>query len=1114
MYRILLIAGAFLWANYTFSNSIEKTGANNTFLSAKQNNLIAEKVILKIEKKYNIYITYETHIFDDITLSSDFAIEKTKTAEGAFNQLLKNSPLTHKMVRKDFYVIVKKVTKIGYIEPADSTRTIKGTVYDETNMPLPGANIIVKGTTNGTSTDFNGKFTIDVKSADAVLIIRFIGYKDEHVAVAGKTDLKISLTPDAIGLEEVVISGVAGKTSVKKLTVTVAKISADELNAAPSASAAGSLQSKIAGVQVIQAGGTPGSGSSIRLRGSTSITGSQSPLILVDGNILESSLADINVDDIESIEVVKGAAAASLYGSKAGSGVILVTTKRGSSLQEGKTEVKIRNQFGSSSLVKQIELSNSHPYQLSDDYADFSDFTKYNGVRYTDEGEISRGSRKLDDDHISDNPYGLLKDNQADFFSPGNYFTNYISIANRSAKSNLFMSFENNNQSGILVHTEGYKRQNFRFNADHRINEKLKISTSNLIINTQSDNPGSTGAFFDLLFLSPDIDLTAPNEDGSAYNVKPDPWSLEENPIYPLYYRDRTSLRSSILSNVIGNYEPIEWLSFNAKYTFEKQNKHWTNVTPRGYLYGGGGYIEGNIYKEEYASTFQTFQTTANLNKAYKNYTVKGKFSYLYEDKNYYDFKATGRDFITEGIPQLNNTDPEKSTISSYQGVIRAENVFGILDFDIKNRYLFSVLYRMDGSSLFGSEERWNPYYRVSTAYRITQDLTIPGIQELKFRAAYGTAGQRPGFSNQYETWNIVSGAPQRATMGNKNLKPSESEELELAIDANFLKHFKLQLSYSQTDTKDVFALAPLPSHNGYPAQWQNVGTLSSWVYEASLRASIVDNDNFSWGVNMTFDNIKQVITKLNIPEYKTGPLNAFFIKEGEPMGVIYGYKWLTSLDEMADQLQGDQSIADYVINSDGYVIPVGTEGTINEKPILWDKDANGVADLTKIGDGNPDFHMGLGTNLRWKDFQFYALFNMKQGGDIYNYTHQYTFRDHRAVEFDQAGVADNMKKTIDYYSTFYHHTALNSYFIEDASYVKLREMSIYYNHSFTKDSWFKGKVSSVKIGLTGNNLLTFTNYSGYDPEVASGSDLSNFPFDNFGYPNYRNVSASFEIKF
>ena len=285
-------------------------------------------------------------------------------------------------------------------------------------------------------------------------------------------------------------------------------------------------------------------------------------------------------------------------------------------------------------------------------------------------------------------------------------------------------------------------------------------------------------------------------------------------------------------------------------------------------------------------------------------------------------------------------------------------------------------------------------------------------------------------------------------------------------------------------------------------------------MLEATLGLIIIESKNFNWKANLTFDRIRQTITKLNVPQYQTGPNNAFLMREGETLGAIYGYRWLSSLSEMEAQLPTGQSINDYALNSDGFVIKAGSEGTTNEAAILWDEDGNGVADITKIGDGNPDFNLGLSSTFSWKNIQLYALFDFKNGGDVYNYTHQYTFRDNRAIEFDQFEKAEEEKKTINYYATFYHHTALNSYFIENASYLKLRELSLFYSLS-AKNLGALGKhISLIRIGGIAHNLYTLTNYTGYDPEVASGSDITNFPFDSFGYPNYRTYKVSLEINF
>ncbi|MEA3458692.1 MAG: TonB-dependent receptor, partial [Candidatus Thermoplasmatota archaeon] len=452
------------------------------------------------------------------------------------------------------------------------------------------------------------------------------------------------------------------------------------------------------------------------------------------------------------------------------------------------------------------------------------------------------------------------------------------------------------------------------------------------------------------------------------------------------------------------------------------------------------------------------------------------------------------------------------------------ENFFGIFQFDYDGKYLADVMYRYDGSSLFGENERWQPYYRVSAAYRLTEDITIPGIQEFKLRAAYGTSGQRPGFSAQYETYNFVAGFPQQYTMGNKDLKPSRSTEIETGFNIEFLNRFNFEFIYSNTNTDDQIMLAILPAYYGFVKQWQNAGALESNVFEATLGAKIMKTKDFSWSATLLFDRIRQTVTELDIPPFQTGPVGqdadqVFYIREGETFGIIYGSEFLTDLDDLVPQLEDGDDISNYEINSDGYVVPYGSQGTIHEKPIKL-LDENGNPAKAVIGNTNSDFHMGLSTILQYKGFSVYALLDWKNGGDVYNRTKQWLYRDLRHGDIDQFDKDPNQKKTVNYYSTLYDVNDVNSHFVEDASYLKLRELSLYY--TFNKENlsnfcW--GAFESIKLGFIGRNLLTFTGYSGYDPEVGqiNNSIFGNaqfFSFDAYGYPNYRTYSGSLTIVF
>ncbi len=1087
-----------------------------------------EKFIEKIESKYDISITIDAQaakkdkkIINKINKDSK-KILKSKDAEEALNQLTDGTDFQFKKLRDDYYVIKekeveKKPVPVKQKGQEGGEKTIKGTVTSKTDgTTLPGVNVFVKGTTIGVATDIDGKYEITVPEDAASLVFSFMGYKQVEVPIAGKTEINVQLEEDVFGLEEVVISGVASATPRKNLTVSVTKVDASEIDKAPPSSAATALQGKVAGMDVIRANGLPGSGAAIRIRGSSSLTGNQKPMIVLDGTILYTNLADINTDDIESYEVVKGAAASALYGSQAGNGVIVITTKRGKASGKDKTSVIFRQEYGFQKLAKQIELSTHHPYKLADDWEDYS-YTRYAGIWYNDDGYPISGNRILNDPDktYADQPYAKIYNNQDLFYTKGAYSTSYISFSGASKTSSFMVSYEHNRQQGILFETEGYKRNNLRLNLDHNVSKKIKISTSNLFLTTNSDNPGSNATFNDLLFMGPDVDLTQPNDNGTPYLVDPDPWSIAQNPLYPLAYRERNSKRMSFIGNVRAIWDIYEGLTANVKYSYEYRNKQWNTYTPKGYLYDAPTYIKGSLYKESYYEFNQNFQTTINYIKQINDFTGKLKLSYLYENQSYNDFWVTGREFSVADVPQLDWTDPTKGSMSSYEGKKVAINYIGIVDLDYQNKYLLSMLYRMDGSSLFGANERWHPFYRISGAYRITQGIEIPGIQELKVRAAYGTSGQRPGFSWQYETWSGNGSYVVPGTMGNKNLKPSITGEFEVGLNMDFLNRFSFEFVYSNSNTKGAIRNAPVPSNTGYSNQWANVGDINAQAFEATLSSSIIKNNNINWNINLMFDRIRQTITKLVIPPYNTGPKNAFYFREGETFAVMYGYKWVKSLDEMANQLPAGKTIDDYQLNSDGYVIPKGTEGTNDEIPVALDIDNDGLADKVQIGNGNPNFNLSLSNTFDFKGFTLYFLLAWKNGGDVYNFTRQYTFRDLRAIEFDQFGKPESEKKSINYYSTFYKNTEVNSYFVEDGSFLKLREISLYYTFNKDQMAWFaRGLIKSIRLGIQAQNVFTITKYTGYDPEVASGSDLTNYYFDDFGYPNFRTFSGSLQITF
>lgn len=1005
---------------------------------------------------------------------------------------------------------------------------VKGKVTDDKGAPVPGASVIIQGTQTGTSTSNDGTFELNIPSASTVLEISAVTFGTQTLNVRAGQTVSISLVNESKLLDDVIVTGVAGATTRKKMTVSVTKVGEERLKIVPATSAASALSGKVAGVRVNSTGGSPGGNIDVLLRGDNNLNVGSSPMILVDGVILNGALTDINVDDIESMEVVKGAAAASLYGSRAGNGVISITTKRGNRTEIGTTAVTIRNEVGFQNLQRYIDLSESHAFNLASDWQSVSNYTKYAGVTYPSNymGGFApglSGSRSIKADHYMDNPFALNIDQQKEFFNTGTNYTNFVGISTRSKLTNMYASFENNSQEGIIQYTSGYKRQNFRLNVDHQVAPWLKFSASNLFISTKTQYPGDGGGiFFNIVLAEPDNNLKIDNPDGQPYLIRHNPFSNERNPLYSVWKNKRDDFTRRWIGNYSTNIKLAKWINVDLTHTIEIENYRYTSYSPYDtWIVANGGtapdygmsYSEGSLYKYSDETNSQNTQATINMMHKFNNLRVTGKLSYLFENKHYENFDVSASQFSYPNIPDFNNFLPSNphSYSSSIQDV-RARNYFAILGLDYKDKLLFDGMGRYDGSSLFGSEERWKPYYRVSGAYRISQDVHINGIDELKVRAAYGTAGIRPGYDWQYRFYSLSSGAASASQQGNPNLKPSNTAELEFGLNVEFLGKFYFEGTYAKSKTTDAFLEVPLIPflNDGYNRQWRNAASLESNTLELTLGANWFKKKDLSWNTNIVFSKTNQRITSLDVAPYLSGPDGLFYIKAGERYGAIYGYDWVRTLDQMAQQLPTGKTISDYEVNSDGYVVPVGTQGTINEKPIKL-LDANGNLNFGEIGNGNPDFIMGISNTLNWKGFQVYMLIDIKQGGDVYNRKSQWLTRDNRNGIEDMANVPTNLKKTLDYFQGFYDVNTNNRYWVEDASFIKLREVAIGYTFSKSSLSMFKGVVKGITARVIGRNLLTITDYSGYDPEVGS---IRN-PFDGTDtYPNFRNLAFSLQLDF
>ena len=1047
---------------------------------------------------------------------------------------------------------------------------ITGTVTDDSGEPLIGANVVIDELVVGAATDLEGRYSFEVPAAqvngqNVGLRARFVGYSPQTRVITlnpGTQTQDFVLTFDRLRLDEVVVTGVSAATPAKKLAFTVDKLDASKVELAPAANAVQSLQGKIAGVAITASSGQPGDGASVRLRGTTSLTGSSAPMYIVDGVILSGSLADIDALDIESIEVVKGAAASSLYGSRAQNGVIQITTKRGGNVAFNQTRVTVRNEFGSNQLPGEFDANNAHDLRINAN----GQFLNADGAVNTCDTcfDNGYGPGTVTDDFGSTNPIsfydkayalsGNLTNNFDEFFTAGDTYTNYLAVSQNSAKTNFHASFTNYQEGGVLPGMEGYNRKSFRVNLDHRINQKLSLSTSSYYSSSERDVPRSSGfnPFFGLMFTNPLANLSARDNDGNLL-VQADPLSVEENPLYIIENIDTQDKDSRVLMNARVRYEPRDWMNVEANISYDRSDDDFLRFADRGTeSIDPSNFNDGQILRTNSRDQALNADLTVSLQQTFDQLTARGQFKYQAESTDYISQSITGNTLTSEGIADFSNVNGDK-TISSFESTVRLDGLYATGGVDYADKYIADVLLRRDGSSLFGAEERWQTYYRVSGAWRVSEESFYPfgdWMEEFKLRFSQGTAGGRPNFEAQYETFTLSSGQLSKGTLGNAFLKPELQTEQEFGVDMGIMNRVSASLVYAKAEVEDQLLVVPLPGYFGFSSQWQNAGRIESNTIEASLDINVMNTQNSSLDIGLVYDRTRQEITEFNTNPYKTGPISAFYYREGEQIGAMYGIHWLNDVSELQEQTlqNGDASTtgngvpvgfnpAAFQTNDDGLLVPVGIGNSYTDGIAkgLWgervDVDGDGDLDMLfgmpikgvndegqnfeQIGDALADFNLGFSTNFRWKGLTAYMLWNAQVGGEVYNFTKQWAYRDGRHSDQDQLGKSEGDKKPAQYYEALYDATATNDWYLEDGTYLKLREFSLGYTVPRAKlQSWFGNSIYGLNVSLIGRNLLTFSDYTGWDPDVGDGGDATLFRVDNFDYPKYRTFTGRVEIQF
>jgi TonB-linked SusC/RagA family outer membrane protein len=997
---------------------------------------------------------------------------------------------------------------------AAQSMVFTGTVTSN-GQPLGGVSVGIVELGIGATTSTDGKYSFTVSIVQTAgrtvtLRARALGYTPKQgsvVLAVGSVVKDFELAKDVLNLEQVVVTGVGDATSTKKTAFSVGVVDASQIKESPSSSPLGNLAGRVAGASIVTTSGQPGSAPAIRLRSTTSLTGSANPLIIVDGTISRLTLADINTEDVERMEIIKGAAASSLYGSDAANGVVQIFTKRGAQLAEGQTTFTLRNEFGQSWLPNKVPGNRAHEYELLPD----GDFAR-----------DANGSRIQKADKIADNPYPVYYDQLGQVFKPGNFFTNYVSVGQRRGSTNFNVSFHNSKDAGVLGLLDGYNRQNFRMNLDQALSDQLTFSAGAFYGRSHSDEGENRGIFFGLRFLEPNVNLLAPNPDGSPFKaaIKQPPLSGNVvNPLYGLANNPVTNDRDRFNGTFKMTYKPLDWLTGEGNVNYEQSAEGYKDFVPIGFSNSSGAIGDGSLYQRATSSHSSNLGGTLTSVRETEWFVNTTKLAYVFEDQSVNNVSIFADALTLPRVPEFGAADvsktlnPNSSTIT-----IRNQNLFAITTFDIRDKYIIDGLVRQDASSLFGAKARRATYNRISGAWRVSEDFNIRGVDEFKLRASYGTAGLRPQFDAQYEIYRLVGGSPTPQTLGNPTLKPAFSKEAEYGFNINFLQNYTLEYSYSDKTTSDQILLAPVSAATTYTNQWINGGTLSGQTHEIAFGAVLLSTGDRFWRINLTADRTRQKIDALSVAPFLAGPngnTQLFRVAPGATFGVIYGTKWIRTPEQLAATLQSGKltgTAADYKVNEEGFYVSNAAWRTVNEKPLkAYDTTGNAV---TQIGDVNPDLNFAINSTFQYKGLSFNALLTAVQGGDIYNYTRQWPFNEERDPVYDQRNKPVIERKPVTYYQTFYNNFDASDYFVEKGSYIRLRELSVNYQlpRAWVSNLKFMN-FETARVGIVGRNLWTSTNYKGYDPDVTgpSGNPFT-YRVDYFTYPQYRTFTLMFEL--
>ena len=1100
---------------------------------------------------------------------------------------------------------------------------ITGRVTSDQGVPLPGANVRIQALNISVGTNEQGAYTIDIPAARATgqtvqIQARSFGFLpiSRQVTLASGANLSenFSLKTDVNRLSEVVVTGVVGEAVERsKVPYAVSRLAQEDIPV-PAVDPITALAGKMPGVRIAQTNGQPGSNPEIMMRGPTSINAagrSQQPLIIVDGAVMNvGSLDEIGGLDIESVEVVKGAAGASLYGSSAANGVIVIKTKRGGN--EDGVRFNVRSEYGFSDLNSiDYGMPVNHNLQLDETGKRFcvSGSSNVAACSRTVEWmkEIYRINNVAADTvrtpqvlqwsspSIGD---GSLQNVMQSQIWPGRYYNSLAQVATNNpftlnsidatGKVNAVRFYASGSYQDNQGATKGLKGQEHlrgRVNLDFNLREDLQLQTSTMYDrgtrDIRSGGSSNGGIFGQLLrgaipatdYLARDT-LGRPIVRGGGSGFARPTGNGAGTFLYDMEYLHDTRTTDRFMGNLSANYFPAEWVTLEGAFSYDSRARVDEQIFEKGYrtFTASTALNNGQMRLINGDNEAYNASLSAAMRHSFRS-DLNGRLSLRahYERDDEWENRGQGQAFQVKDVHTITNTTLQKTAASELEST-RQMGLSAAAGVDFKDRYILEGAIRYDGSSRFGDGERWAPFGRISAVWRVSEEpfWGLEFMNDFRLRASRGTAGSAPRFSAQYETYTVTATGIQLGQAGNSKLKPETTTETEVGTEFTLLNRLGVELTYAHGVTRDQILNVGTPSSLGFATQWQNAGTLENKTFEVGVNLPIISRRDVSWSMRGTWDRTRTHITELFAPQYvqdagtAQGSGSFFLITDRKDKsngfavnryGNIWGRRFYTNCGSLPASVQSQCGPGrPFQVNNQGWVVWVGEGNTWRDGitknlwqtklsaanspwnfPLWWGmpiidrplagEPGEGTGIQQIIGNVMPDFRFTFGNNFRYKKLTLYALVDGTIGHEINNQGEGWGLLDLSSSYFDQGGATVETAKPLGYgwraggseaagTGGFYDILGPNNYNVESGSFAKLREVSATYQVGSLRG------FGDWTVGLIARNLATFTNYSGYDPEVGatggnnlSGSGLVN-QVDAFDFPTLRSYTFTISTRF